>query len=113
MTIMVNQGTSFQGFDPECHGGGGGREVGLGGEGQPLHGPYPFDMVSLEIIFILIIDVELVSLDKVLSGLIISRWTPPRLLCQGLFRNFPNDCVFAMLIVDTDFSNFPDCFVKR
>ena len=53
MTIMVNQGTSFQGFDPECHGGGGRREVGLGGEGQPLHGPHldSFDMVSLEIIF--------------------------------------------------------------
>ena len=52
MTIMVNQGTSFQGFDPECHGGGGRREVGLGGEGQPLHGPHldSFDMVSLEII---------------------------------------------------------------
>ena len=51
---MVCQGTSFQGFDPECHGGGSRREVGLGGEGQPLHGPHldSFDMVSLKIIFI-------------------------------------------------------------
>ena len=75
MTIMVNQGTSFQGFDSECHGGAGRREVGLGGEGQPLHGPHldSFDMVSLEIIFILIIDVELVPLDQVLSGFIIYR----------------------------------------
>ena len=54
---MVCQGIFFQGFDPECHGGGSRREVGLGGEGQPLHGPHldSFDMVSLEIIFILII----------------------------------------------------------
>ena len=75
MIIMVCQGTSFQGFDPECHGGGSRREVGLGGEGQPLHGPHldSFDMVSLEIIFIMIIDVELVPLDQVLSGLIIYR----------------------------------------
>ena len=75
MIIMVCQGIFFQGFDPECHGGGARREVGLGGEGQPLHGPHldSFDMVSLEIIFIMIIDVELVPLDQVLSGLIIYR----------------------------------------
>ena len=62
---MVCQGIFFQGFDPECHGGGSRREVGLGGEGQPLHGPHldSFDMVSLEII----IDVELVPLNLVWS----------------------------------------------
>ena len=62
---MVCQGIFFQGFDPECHGGGSRREVGLGGEGQPLHGPHldSFDMVSLEII----IDVALVPLNLVWS----------------------------------------------
>ena len=65
MIIMVCQGIFFQGFDPECHGGGSRREVGLGGEGQPLHGPHldSFDMVSLEII----IDVALVPLNLVWS----------------------------------------------
>ena len=54
MIIMVCQGIFFQGFDPECHGGGSRREVGLGGEGQPLHGPHldSFDMVSLKIFLI-------------------------------------------------------------